>query len=651
MDLNVGEIKSLVSPRSILDCFPTDDADRLFIDESRRTVENILDNKDNRFMVIVGPCSIHDTDLALDYAEKHIIEFQKMNPNLFVIMRVYFEKPRTRTGWKGLICDPDLDNSCNIEKGLFKARELLFKLTKMRVRVGCEFLETITPQYFADLVTWGAIGARTSESQVHRQLASGLSMPVGFKNLTDGRIEPAIDGIISAGYPHQFIGSDYDGKIARIQTKGNKYAHLILRGGTKPNYYQSDIEDTLIKLSKDGIDKSIVIDCSHGNSQKEHRKQLLVAFSLARMIRSENKLRIKGVMIESNIFEGSQKITPELKYGVSITDACIDIETTHFILNELNDAVTSSKRIESLDEARDHLRLYEDSIIQLRTDGKFILPKSHDNFAIVTINVDDEIYNIAKHDVKLMALIHRRISFAEIIAYKKFTGNMFNYLLKYKDLYKLITDIDREKAIMSRVKDDIYLKIIEITKQIQVKYLEKVIPLIKIGFLGNKGTFSYQAITQNFRGSHVGFNTMEELTSAFKAKLVDYVIIPTYNSLVGSIDLIKSHDPYKVMGSLDHQINLSLFANKEFKLADAEILYVQSVVFAEVKEYYVKTLEKYSKIIVIIVPSTEIGCIECIKDSRNALTISGTNNECNFLKLLDKNIVEHNITTFSLIST
>ena len=281
MDINISNIKTLPTPQELINKFPLNQEDILFIEKSRHIIQNILVDNDSKLLVIIGPCSIHDINIALEYAN-YIKQFQEENPNLYIVMRVYFEKPRSRHGWKGFIYDPDLDESYNINKGLRLARELLVKLTKLRVPIGCEFLDTISPQYLSDTVSWGAIGARTSESQIHRQLASGLSMPIGFKNLTDGDYKKAIDGIISARYPHHFLGIDYNGNACHVTTKGNEYSHLILRGGKEPNYYQKDMEEITDVLIKENINTAVIIDCSHGNSQKEYLKQVLVACSINR---------------------------------------------------------------------------------------------------------------------------------------------------------------------------------------------------------------------------------------------------------------------------------------------------------------------------------------------------------------------------------
>lgn len=260
MNVNIEELKPIVTPQVLNYTFQPDDEDILFVKESRSNIEKILAGDDKRLLVIVGPCSIHDYDSALEYA-KLLRSIKENHKNLFLIMRVYFEKPRSRTGWKGFIYDPDLNDTFDINNGLTLARKLLLEITKLRIPIGCEFLDTITPQYLSDLVSWGAIGARTSESQIHRQLASGLSMPIGFKNLTSGDYEKAIDGIVSASYQHNFLGIDTSGKVAHVRTKGNKFGHLILRGGTEPNYKQDYIEEVSKALEKEEIRSGIIVDC------------------------------------------------------------------------------------------------------------------------------------------------------------------------------------------------------------------------------------------------------------------------------------------------------------------------------------------------------------------------------------------------------
>jgi 3-deoxy-7-phosphoheptulonate synthase len=307
---------------------------------SRQSISKILSKEDKRLIVVVGPCSIHDTAAAKDYAGKLLEQTENFKDQLQIVMRVYFEKPRTTVGWKGLINDPDLDNSFKINKGLAISRQLLRDLTDMGICAGTEFLDVITPQYVGDLISWGAIGARTTESQVHRELASGLSCPVGFKNSTNGSVQVAADAIGSAFNPHRFLSVTKEGKVAAFTSTGNKDCHVILRGGTKPNYQSEDIESVSQVLKASNLLETIMVDMSHGNSSKQHKKQLEVCSDISNQIAS-GEHRITGVMIESNIEEGNQSSDDKanLIYGKSITDACINWEDTVTCLNQLAESV------------------------------------------------------------------------------------------------------------------------------------------------------------------------------------------------------------------------------------------------------------------------------------------------------------------------
>ncbi|KAG9007413.1 hypothetical protein FRB94_001283 [Tulasnella sp. JGI-2019a] len=314
---------------------------------ARLDAARIVQGIDGRILVIVGPCSIHDPELAVHYAEK-LRDIIPELEGLVVIMRAYFEKPRTTVGWKGFINDPDIDGSFDINKGLKHGRELLVKLTDMGVPLGTELLDTITPQYMGDTMSWGAIGARTTESQLHRELASGASFPVGFKNGTDGSLQVATDGMRSASHEHTFLGITEQGLAAIVKTNGNEDVHVILRGGNGgPNYGPEHIFKAATMVSKAGFTPAIIVDCSHGNSKKDYRNQPKVLESVSEQLEG-GELSIVGVMIESNINEGRQDVPPEgptaLKYGVSITDGCVDWETTASMLRRLNQA--SLKRMD-----------------------------------------------------------------------------------------------------------------------------------------------------------------------------------------------------------------------------------------------------------------------------------------------------------------
>ena len=330
-DLNIEDYQVVISPSALKAELPLPEDARQFITESRQTVKNILDGTDKRLFMVVGPCSIHDTALALDYAKRLKQLADTVRDEIFVIMRVYFEKPRTTVGWKGLINDPHLNGSFDIETGLRTARQLLIDLTAMGLPLATEALDPISPQYLQDTITWTAIGARTTESQTHREMSSGLSSPVGFKNGTDGSLDVAVNAMKSVTHGHAFLGINPDGQVAITKTKGNQYGHVVLRGGGgKPNYDSVSIALCEQALDKAGLSKNIVVDCSHANSNKDHNVQPLVLDDIAHQIKDGNQ-SICGVMLESNMNEGNQSIPEalaDLKYGVSITDACINWETT-----------------------------------------------------------------------------------------------------------------------------------------------------------------------------------------------------------------------------------------------------------------------------------------------------------------------------------
>ncbi len=334
-DVNISSILPLVTPEILKEELPVDDTLKHSIVNYRKEITNILEKKDKRMLAIVGPCSIHDPDAAMDYAR----ELKKLrdlySDKLYIIMRVYFEKPRTALGWRGLILDPELDGSYKLEEGLRKARKLLLDINSLGLPAGSEILDPIVPQYISDLISWAAIGARTTESQTHRELTSGLSMPVGFKNGTDGSLDVAINGIKSAMHPHSFIGIDKKGQTCVLNTKGNKTGHPILRGGKNgPNYYEEKIEDAEEDLLKEGLNPVVLVDCSHANSGKKYYRQERVLNSILDQ-RRRGRDSIVGFMLESNLHEGSQNISgtlSELMYGVSITDPCISMETTGELL-------------------------------------------------------------------------------------------------------------------------------------------------------------------------------------------------------------------------------------------------------------------------------------------------------------------------------
>ena len=350
-DLRIKEIKELVPPAHVLREFPVSEAAAKTVYEARRAIHRILHGADDRLLVIMGPCSIHDVKAAKEYAGKLKEAKDRLANDLLVVMRVYFEKPRTTVGWKGLINDPNLDGSFRINEGLRIAREFLLDLNEMGMPVGCEFLDMITPQYIADLVSWGAIGARTTESQIHRELASGLSCPVGFKNGTDGNIRIALDAIRAAQSPHHFLSVTKGGHSAIVSTAGNEDCHIILRGGKQPNYDAASVEAAAKGLAEGGIPGRLMIDFSHGNSSKKAEKQVEVGHDVANQIASGQD-RIFGVMAESHLKAGRQDLVPgkQLVYGQSITDGCLGWEESSGLLDVLAAAV-SKRRLKAEIEA------------------------------------------------------------------------------------------------------------------------------------------------------------------------------------------------------------------------------------------------------------------------------------------------------------
>ena len=343
-DVRIKEIKELVPPAHVLREFPATPASAETTFLARQAIHRILYGANDRLLVIVGPCSIHDPEAALEYARQLKEQADRLRGELLVVMRVYFEKPRTTVGWKGLINDPYLDDSYRINDGIRLARRLLWEITEMGLPAATEFLDMITPQYIADLIAWGAIGARTTESQVHRELASGLSCPVGFKNGTDGNVRIAIDAIKAAQAPHHFLSVTKAGHSAIVSTSGNEDCHVILRGGKEPNYDANSVEAACRDLAAAGIPAKVMIDCSHGNSRKQFKRQLEVVEAVAEQL-AGGEDRIIGVMIESHLKEGRQDLVPgkPLEYGKSITDACIGWEDTVAALDRLAEAVTARR--------------------------------------------------------------------------------------------------------------------------------------------------------------------------------------------------------------------------------------------------------------------------------------------------------------------
>ncbi|MEQ9460796.1 MAG: 3-deoxy-7-phosphoheptulonate synthase [Phycisphaeraceae bacterium] len=336
-NVHIKGISPLIAPRDLEQELPLSDASRRTVVESRKTIKAILSGEDHRLLVVIGPCSIHDPAAAMDYAERLLELRAAYADRMVIVMRTYFEKPRTTVGWKGLINDPHLDGTFDMSHGLRIARKLLLDITAMGLPTGTEFLDPFTPQYLDDMVTWAAIGARTTESQTHRQMASGLSMPVGYKNGTDGNLQIAIDAMKSAKAPHHFLGIDDDGRCCVVTTTGNRWGHVILRGGSaEPNYDPKTVTETSKQLKAAGLPDGIMVDCSHANANKKHEQQQTVWNSILEQ-RQQPTCPILGVMIESNLEEGRQNIPDkltDLKYGVSVTDECIGWDKTAQMLEQ-----------------------------------------------------------------------------------------------------------------------------------------------------------------------------------------------------------------------------------------------------------------------------------------------------------------------------
>ena len=339
-NLNILETMPLIAPSELKNTLPMDERANATVVEARAAIQRILAGEDTRLLAIVGPCSIHDPKAALEYARRLLDLRERVKDRICLLMRVYFEKPRTTVGWKGFINDPHLDDSCDISTGLREGRRLLLQISALGMPTATEFLDPVVPQYHADLVSWAAIGARTTESQTHRQMASGLSMPVGFKNGTDGNVQVAIDALLSARNPHSFLGLDGEGRTCIVKTKGNTWGHVVLRGGRIPNYDPASIAEAERLHAAARLEPRMVVDCSHGNTGKRHELQTKVWDSVVEQRARGNKSLV-GVMVESHLFEGRQSIpadTSRLRYGVSITDECIGWESTEEMILRAREA-------------------------------------------------------------------------------------------------------------------------------------------------------------------------------------------------------------------------------------------------------------------------------------------------------------------------
>ncbi|MCY0790024.1 3-deoxy-7-phosphoheptulonate synthase [Morganella morganii] len=354
-NVHISDEIVLISPEELKQKYPLSRNDQHAITGARKTIADIVHHRDPRLLVVCGPCSVHDTDAALEYARRLKELSAELSDSLYIVMRVYFEKPRTTVGWKGLISDPFMDGSFEMEKGLHIARKLMVDLVQLGLPLAGEALDPNNPQYLGDLFSWSAIGARTTESQTHREMASGLSMPVGFKNGTDGSLSTAINAMKAASMPHRFMGINQSGQVCLLQTQGNPNGHVILRGGKRPNYSEEDITECGAQMKKAGLTPSLMVDCSHGNSDKDFRRQPLVVDAVAEQICAGNT-SITGIMLESHINEGNQSSEQPrsaMKYGVSVTDACISWETTETVLRQLHQQISPAlaKRVVQLQQA------------------------------------------------------------------------------------------------------------------------------------------------------------------------------------------------------------------------------------------------------------------------------------------------------------
>jgi len=347
-NIHISSEKVLITPIELKQEMPLSEAGKAYIGQARETISNIVHGKDSRLLVVTGPCSIHDLASAKEYALKLKKLHDELKDDMYLVMRIYFEKPRTTVGWKGLLNDPHMDGSFDVEGGLRQGRELLIWLAELGLPVATEALDPISPQYLSELFSWAAIGARTTESQTHREMASGLSMPVGFKNGTDGKLNVAINALESAAHPHRFMGINPRGQVALLQTQGNPDGHIILRGGKTPNYQHSDVVNIEQEIESHGLAPKLVVDCSHGNSSKDHTRQPIVANDIFEQILAGNN-SVMGIMLESHIHEGNQSSSipkDQLRYGVSVTDACINWQDTEQLL------VAGAKQISTSLKAR-----------------------------------------------------------------------------------------------------------------------------------------------------------------------------------------------------------------------------------------------------------------------------------------------------------
>jgi len=621
-DNRVRSASILPTPQEVLSTAPLTAADTEFVFVARKRIQDILHRKGDGLLVIVGPCSIHNYDEAIAYAER-LAALRDTLTRVYIVMRVYFEKPRTRDGWKGFIYDPHLDESNDINTGILQARKLLVEITqRFRLPVATEFLDTITPQYFSDIVSYGAIGARTSESQVHRQLASGLSMPIGFKNGTNGNVEVAIDACHAAAVPHSFLGINMNGVASRIDTVGNTDSHIILRGGTCPNYNYDSLRKIHKTMQKEGIHTKYVVDLSHGNSNKNPLKQLLSALHIWRYFHFTD-LPIAGIMIESNHLGGKQPHKLPLLTGLSITDACLSFRDTEALFQ-----LFERSRIA---KGRYRLYTYRESLTNVQQ--LYVNPVFYES-AYFTVK-DDEILAIATNATQLLQY-GVRCAISDAIAEAKYAENPFKFLSKQNDVLTQLQDIGREKELLSL---DEQIAIMDVSKCLQTANIVHTMSNSKIGYLYGKGTFSYEAITEYLEGTHVAYPSYETLSAALTNGEIDSMFVPIYNNIIGPI--FTPEEPS--IGTVHKRIELSIFANRP-TLGGIDVLYLEPHVEKEAKRY----IERYLKAMgVKWVISTRDGIIKTMSSDVPAATIASTHSDTILYKLA-VDIVPHNFTTFAL---
>jgi 3-deoxy-7-phosphoheptulonate synthase len=632
-NIRVFSTSPLPSPADIRNSYPLGAEDAEFVDASRRSLASILQTgvdqvtQTKKLIAIVGPCSIHDYDQAILYAEK-LATLRDRCPSFFFVMRVYFEKPRTRGGWKGYVYDPHLDESNDIVTGLTLARKLLCEITsRFRLPIATEFLDTVSPQYFTDIVSYGAIGARTVESQVHRQLASGLSMPVGFKNRTDGDVQTAVDAIFSSQTAHSFFGVGLDGIACRIDTSGNPTGHLILRGGKGPNYDVDSIRSAYDLLKSTGPN-GIVVDVSHGNSSKNPLKQLLSMLHVWRIAHFTD-LPVRGIMLESNHNHGNQPLKKPLKFGVSITDACLSFEATALLFDLLQRS-TLQQNIGSLTEYRD----------AIKNSTAFLKSPVFYGSNVFTV-LDDSILSLST-DPETILLYGMRCAASDAIAEFKFSREPFRFVQKSLDVLTQLQDIDREKELLSE--DPLVLPLLSISKQIQTLSVEYLLNQIKIGYLYGKGTFSYETVTNFLEGQHVSYPSFDALITAVNTGKVGLALIPVYNNIIGGIFIIP--DELETLGVIHKQLKLAVYSNQS-SLEGVKALFMEPHVDKETAMYRSKhaLLKNLTGTEVV---STREGILKTLNSSTPTCTIASSYAECLLYKIHD-DVTPHNFTTFACV--